>query len=129
MAVFYLLFSFIDLLIMAFGDILDAQSGKLFLCIDGWYNFPLDNGGSVFLLIDGIFLYLFSLMISHIFYKIPDNHGLLVHGIMRKASKTDHLSVAQTFIGKTRGDSKENPNATSGFEDSKKRNNTDNFVD
>lgn len=102
MAIFYLVFSFFDLLLMAVADIIDAERGdRLFLCAYGWYMMPKDDGGSIFMLFDDSFLYLFSLMISHIFYRIPDNHGLLV----TKAANADRLSVKMTFFSKNRNNS------------------------
>lgn len=69
----------------------------MFICVNDWYLLPRDNGGSIFLLFDGLLVYLFTLMISHIFYKIPDNHGLLVKNVIRQNGITDRLSVKLTF--------------------------------
>lgn len=63
---------------------------------------PRDDAGSIFLLVDGIILYMFTLIISHIFYKIPRNHGLLVN--LRSGRSEDHLSVKFTFYNKQRSE-------------------------
>lgn len=47
------------------------------------------------LLVEGFFLYTFSLIITHIFYKIPLNHGLLIK-IRPAFSSSDRLDVRYT---------------------------------
>jgi prepilin-type processing-associated H-X9-DG protein len=39
---------------------------------------PRNDGGAIYLFVDGLIFFLFSLNISHIFYKIPDKYGLVV---------------------------------------------------
>lgn len=99
LSVFYLVFSFLDLFLLAMGDFFASPRDYWFLCIDQWYLLPRDDGGSIFLLFDGLILYLFTLMISHIFYKIPDNHGLLVN-VIRPRGSEDMLIVKNTFVHK-----------------------------
>lgn len=47
------------------------------------------------MLVDGFFLYTFSLIITHIFYKIPLNHGLLIR-IRPVGGSSDRLDVKYT---------------------------------
>lgn len=81
MAVSYLLFSFMDLIILASGDIFDDPKKPMFLCLLEWYILPLTDSGSLFFLVDGLLLTLFSLNLSHIFFIIPYRNGLLVKNV------------------------------------------------
>lgn len=44
----------------------------------GWYLFTGCTSGAWFLLVEELVFYLFSINIWYIFYKIPDNYGLLL---------------------------------------------------
>lgn len=81
MAVSYLLFSFMDLIILASGDIMDNPKHPIFLCAHEWYLLPLTDSGSLFFLVDGMLLTLFTLNLSHIFFIIPYRNGLLVKNV------------------------------------------------
>ncbi len=79
MSIFYLVFSFIDLFLFASADIFNGgNTDTMFLCVHRNYLLPKDDEGAMFLLGDALIMYLFSLIITHIFYKIPYNHGLLL---------------------------------------------------
>jgi hypothetical protein len=94
MSVFYLVFSFLDLILFAVADILDQPDSRWFLCVDKDFLLPKNDGGSIFLLIDVLLFYAFSYLISHIFYKIPDNFGLLVkQGVLASPSGKNRLSL------------------------------------
>lgn len=86
MAVSYLLFSFMDLIILAGGDIFDYPKAPMFLCTHEWYLMPLTDTGSLFFLVDGLLLTLFTLNLSHIFFIIPNRHGLLVKNVVQTHS-------------------------------------------
>lgn len=78
MSIFYLVFSFIDLMLLGIGDVIDRDASKeTFLCIDKVYLFPNSEGASYFLIFHNLFFYLFSILIWSIFYKIPDKFGLI----------------------------------------------------
>jgi hypothetical protein len=77
MAVFYLVFSFLDTLLLGVGDVIDEHN-KIFMCTNGWYLLPKNNGGAVYLLIDGVIFCMFSFNMLHIFFRIPNNYGLLI---------------------------------------------------
>jgi hypothetical protein len=76
----------------------------MFLCVHRNYLLPKDDEGAIFLLGDALIMYLFSLIITHIFYKIPYNHGLLLK--LGRDSSEDRLKVQYTTFHKHR-DSKQ----------------------
>jgi hypothetical protein len=96
MSVFYLAFSFMDLLILALADIFSTRSSSMFICAHERYLLPLTDGGAMLLLGEAFFLYSFSLIITHIFYKIPYSHGLLLRNVIRSHGGEDHLSLRDT---------------------------------
>lgn len=91
MAVFYLLFSFMDLFILTLGDFADSHRRTMFICVHEWYLLPNDDWGSLYILGDNLIFYLFTFTISYIFYRIPDSHGLLVHHVGNSTS--DQINV------------------------------------
>ena len=100
MSIFYLVFSFLDFLVIGLADIFSTPQNPMFICAYEDFLLPKNDRGAILLLFDDLFLYLFSLIITHIFYKIPYNHGLLVHN-MRGLGSADRLSVKfTTFYNK-----------------------------
>ena len=95
MSVFYVVFSVIDLLILGIGDLIEK---KMFICTNGVFLLPRVDLGCGYLLMDGITFFAFSFNISYIFFKIPDQHGLLVKRL--QADSDDHLSLKMTFVSK-----------------------------
>ena len=76
MAIFYMAFALADLMLLSVGNTF-YKDGKEYLCLYTWYLISQTNSGSWYLLFHEIFYYLFSVLIWYIFYKIPDNHGLI----------------------------------------------------
>ena len=95
MSVFYVVFSVIDLLILGIGDLIQK---KMFICTNGVFLLPRDDFGCGYLLLDSITFFAFSFNIIFIFFKIPDQHGLLVKHL--QADSDDHLSLKMTFVSK-----------------------------
>ena len=59
---------------------------------------PRNDGGAIYLFVDAVIFFLFSLNISHIFYKIPDKYGLVLKNIGPKGS-IDNLRIDNlTFV-------------------------------
>jgi hypothetical protein len=57
---------------------------------------PRNDGGAIYLFVDGLIFFLFSFNISHIFYKIPDKYGLVVKNAQ---GSIDNLRIDKmTFI-------------------------------
>lgn len=70
----------------------------MFICTNRVFLLPRDDVGCGYLLVDGIIFFAFSFNISYIFFKIPDQHGLLVKRL--QADSDDHLSLKMTFASK-----------------------------
>ena len=68
----------------------------MFICLHEWFLLPNDNWGSFYLLADSLLFYLFTFTISYIFYKIPDNHGLLVKHV-GQSNSLDQINVKYTI--------------------------------
>lgn len=99
MTVFYLLFSFSDLILLYIGNVVDAHNENTFLCVTTWYMISVTKAGSVFLLFHNLFLYLFSILIWYIFYRIPQKYGLLGHSSAKDLvmdSRVSKRSLAST---------------------------------
>jgi hypothetical protein len=77
MSIFYLVFSFIDIVLLISGDLVNKYK-PIFACSQSIYMLPRNDGGAIYLFVDSLIFFLFSLNIGHIFYKIPDKFGLLV---------------------------------------------------
>lgn len=77
LAIFYLAFSFVDLMLLGIGNIIDTNEDFIFDCVSTWYLLIIKNEGVWFILFHGLFFYLFSLLIWYIFYRLPDNYGLI----------------------------------------------------
>ena len=77
MSIFYVVFSVLDVLILGVGDLISIGL-DLFMCSNDVFLLPRNDGGCAYLFLDGIIFFAFSYNISHIFFKIPDQHGLLV---------------------------------------------------
>jgi hypothetical protein len=77
MSIFYVLFSVIDGLVLGIGDLISTKQ-EMFMCSNGVFLLPKNDSGCAFLLVDGLIFFAFSYNISHIFFKIPDQHGILV---------------------------------------------------
>ena len=92
MSIFYVVFSVIDAIILFIGDFMKKG---MFICTNGVFLLPRDDFGCGYLFVDVIILFAFSYNISHIFFKIPDQHGLLVKRI--QADSHDQLSLKMTF--------------------------------
>jgi hypothetical protein len=88
----YLIFSFLDLLLISGGDLLDNPNDSLFICAHDWFVLPRNDGGAVFLLADGLLLTLFTLNLSHIFYILPNKYGLLIRNMQNLSQ--DKIDVA-----------------------------------
>ena len=95
MSVFYIIFSIIDILLLVVGDIVNS-SKPIFACSQSIYMLPRNDGGAIYLFVDGLIFFLFSLNISHIFYKIPDKYGLV---LKKSQGSIDNLSLDKlTFV-------------------------------
>ncbi len=81
MSVFYLVFSTIDIILLVVGDLVSSNKPGIFACSQGIYMLPRNDGGAIYLFVDSLIFFLFSLNISHIFYKIPDKYGLVLKKI------------------------------------------------
>ena len=99
MSVFYIIFSTIDILLLVLGDKLN-KSQPIFACSQGIYMLPRNDKGAIYLLVDGLIFFLFSLNISHIFYKIPDQHGLVIKNIAAQGS-IDNLRIDKLTFAKS----------------------------
>lgn len=89
MAVFYFMFSCIDWMFIAIGNtIYDEQR---FHCFYEVYLVSANTSDSVFLLFHSIFIFAFSFLIWYIFYRIPDNYGLL------SKRKTAQMRINENF--------------------------------
>jgi hypothetical protein len=78
LAIFYLAFSFIDLMLLGIGNIIDSNARTAFECLHGWYFLVLTNSGVWFNLFHCLFFYFFSIIIWYIFYRLPYNYGLIM---------------------------------------------------
>ena len=76
LAVSYFVFVLTDFIMMAIGNAL-FEDNKDFVCIEVVEVIPLNNSGATYLLFYTILLMLFSFMMWCVFYKIPDNYGLI----------------------------------------------------
>jgi hypothetical protein len=61
---------------MAIGNAL-FEDNKDFVCIEVVEVIPLNNSGATYLLFYTLLMLLFSFMMWCVFYKIPDNYGLI----------------------------------------------------
>ena len=61
---------------------------------------PRNDKGAIYLFVDGLIFFLFSLNISHIFYKIPDQHGLVLKNIAAQGS-IDNLRIDKLTFAKS----------------------------
>jgi hypothetical protein len=77
MSIFYVVFSAIDAITLILGDLVSSKH-NWFLCANDVFLLPSNDAGCAFLMLDGIIFLAFSYNISHIFFKLPDKHGLLV---------------------------------------------------
>ncbi|CDW76323.1 UNKNOWN [Stylonychia lemnae] len=107
----YVLFSVSDVILLFVGNVIHSQ-GEIFICTKSWYMMSESPEGSVFILVDYIFLYLFSILIWFIFYRLPDKYGLLGH------TQAQDLKMSSSTEGSINTSSKEN-----------KRNNSQVIVD
>jgi hypothetical protein len=80
MSIFYVMFSIIDILLLVIGDLVNT-SKPIFACSQKIYMLPRNDGGAIYLFVDALIFFLFSLNIAHIFYKIPDKYGLVLKHI------------------------------------------------
>lgn len=63
------------------GD-LENSTKPIFACSQSIYMLPRNDGGAIYLFVDSLIFFLFSLNIAHIFYKIPDKYGLVLKKIV-----------------------------------------------
>jgi len=76
MAIFYFIFVSIDWMLIAIGNTLEDEK-DLFMCFEDVYLIVIKNKGAWFFICQSLFLFLFSILIWHIFYRLPDSYGLL----------------------------------------------------
>jgi hypothetical protein len=76
LATYYLIFSMVDCLLMMLGNKIFRKNAD-FECFNGSCVVPLNDAGAVFLISYTILILLYSLMIWVIFYKIPEQYGLI----------------------------------------------------
>lgn len=77
LAIFYLAFAFIDLMLLGIGNIVDNNDRFAFECLYDWYFLVVANEGVWFNLFHSLFFYVFSIIIWYIFYRLPYNYGLI----------------------------------------------------
>jgi len=78
MAVFYLVFVLMDLLLLILGDRLFKIND--FKCHQEHYIIPLNSGAAAFLFAEALMFYLFSVLIWIIFFYLPEKYGMITKG-------------------------------------------------
>lgn len=77
-AYFYLSYVTSDFLFQLIGNLVFKNIPDAFDCIDdGTVLIPLTNGSAAYMLIMSLLLLSFSVMVLLVFYKIPENFGLV----------------------------------------------------
>eukprot|EP00347_Sterkiella_histriomuscorum_P017622 403348633 len=98
LAYFYVLFSMVDIIMLVVGNQIDQKGSETFICMDNWYMMSESVPASIFLLFDNIVLYLITILIWFIFYRLPDYYGLLGSTkasdlVMSKSTKSSGAST------------------------------------
>lgn len=94
---FYLGYVVLDFLVQGIGNAVIREDTD-FDCRDNSVIVPMNNSGATFLLIQTILLLSFTIMVLLVFYKIPDNFGLIAKknkGFIKKFTASQsvaHLS-------------------------------------
>ena len=90
MAIFYFIFVSIDWMLIAIGNSLfdDDTSYK---CLHNVYLIVNDPIGALYLTFHAIFVFMFSVLIWYLFYRIPEKYGLI------KRMQTEDLKVKSFY--------------------------------
>ena len=104
MAIFYFIFVSIDWMLIAIGNAL-FDDDRAYKCLFHVYLIVNNAEGAWYLICHSIFVFLFSLLIWFIFYRIPDKYGLL------KKKEAQQLLIKSFYQKSGNHMSQINPNA------------------
>jgi hypothetical protein len=92
---FYLGYVVLDLLVQVIGNAVIREDTD-FDCRDDSTIVPMNNSGATFLLVQTIILLSFTIMVLLVFYKIPDNFGLIAkQGFIKKFAGSQSVTSFQ----------------------------------
>ena len=99
MGVSYFIFSILDIAILAGGYTMKLDANGEYICLDEWYFASTSNYAAVFIFLEQLIFYLFSVSSWYTYYRLPDKYGLIGNTSVQDLKMRTNSSHNSTIQG------------------------------